>query len=1117
MNETYFLDLQYLPIKSDPYSTKKNIDLEYNYEEIRLRLLKHTFHIDKVFNEDSQSLIFSKGEFVFHNLNQTIKVSFLDSVEELTELSSLNTEYKFKIIYINSIQIEEQEYLIVIYKDLLCELFIYDKKLREIKRKSKFMIMVEDEFLNMKYTIIDYYLIGYVEKVVNIFDLRRRIRENEKYVDRIIEMNKIYGQNSKKLNFTNYFKDNFFDMCKEYLQGINKCDVKFGKDYFKQDDEEEKDYVFNLENYENKNFTNKFALKHIEDQNGDLKSKFKLDKPDGFTRTNTMRRISTTLNKKDLSLFSNFKVSASLIFSYPNNRSIYYVFGTDTGKVAMIDIFLNLENNRNSSNSFLTPNPMILIDYHTSRIETLSIFENKYLIASSEDGLITFTDISNQKLKSALESSENVIENFDYEKVKSVIKDTNSNYYFSKKKSLSNINTLFDFGKSERKNSNPSIKGEEKIIPPKLVNLLPLHTIKNYNKLKRILSVTQIDTMTNFQLDENFKRKTNILLGFQLGDNSVQIIEIDKSLSNSTSNSKEEEQKINSTSVRTIYTFNINSNKNDIKAIYHISYQKSLIFYMNDNTIRVTNYATKTVDRIITDVNKIYSILRVEEKLKLYFTDMDNILVSNFKNLYEPSQNQGGHGSHSNQSSKNDIFRGDRDLRDSGSYTSNKSVNNSYSNSMNIHSSSNLNTMNVNQFSQSQQNFPSGHLSSNSNLSSHSLNLPSNPLAMSPTAEISLNFIKEILKNEKHKKLFMEKYIHQVFSKRKSNLNITGNKFESAWIKKIELLIIDEIFEIINSTSLTDKLKKICILNLLYNPTIHYKIFDRYESSSQGIEQEIIRMGGQNLEFLNFNMEDYLLYIEKIQHENKNKSSASLENINYYNFISLFHIWNLSIDQDINMLTHLKIYQPIFDFSFILKGSDSSMSIIINSEAEVDEDQYSDQSMSNHFKFFKNYLESDEVEKKILKNDKYCSRTYLVKNSQGYLTNFKNYKFSTNLSHFLNLSFFGSLIAVLGFEEMNELCKAISSEKSLLRHLAAQKYTYFTNLTILDKFMYEHIDDITLSNKDIILVDYLNIKTNKIKSSPIQSNIGDWGLGIGDWGLGPIPNPQSPIPNPHIN
>jgi len=33
----------------------------------------------------------------------------------------------------------------------------------------------------------------------------------------------------------------------------------------------------------------------------------------------------------------------------------------------------------------------------------------------------------------------------------------------------------------------------------------------------------------------------------------------------------------------------------------------------------------------------------------------------------------------------------------------------------------------------------------------------------------------------------------------------------------------------------------------------------------------------------------------------------------------------------------------------------------------------------------------------------------------------------------------------------------------------------------------------------------------KILNCFINSNFGDWGLGIGDWGLG-----QSPIPNPHL-
>ena len=72
-------------------------------------------------------------------------------------------------------------------------------------------------------------------------------------MDRTIELANVFGKNSKKLNFTNYFKDNFFDVCKDYLEGINKCGVKFGNDYFK-DEEQGGDLFFNTANSNGINF-----------------------------------------------------------------------------------------------------------------------------------------------------------------------------------------------------------------------------------------------------------------------------------------------------------------------------------------------------------------------------------------------------------------------------------------------------------------------------------------------------------------------------------------------------------------------------------------------------------------------------------------------------------------------------------------------------------------------------------------------------------------------------------------------------------------------------------------------------------------------------------------------
>jgi hypothetical protein len=70
--------------------------------------------------------------------------------------------------------------------------------------------------------------------------------------------------------------------------------------------------------------------------------------------------------------------------------------------------------------------------------------------------------------------------------------------------------------------------------------------------------------------------------------------------------------------------------------------------------------------------------------------------------------------------------------------------------------------------------------------------------------------------------------------------------------------------------------------------------------------------------------------------------------------------------------------------------------------------------------------------------------------------------------------------------------------------------------------------DIKNKNKINFIIFSILIKINFFKINlhfQINSNFGDWGLGIGDWGLGigdwaqspipnpQIPNPQSPIPN----
>ena len=87
------------------------------------------FEIGKFFTEETKSCLFSNEEFIFYNINNTVKISFLDSIDELSEISSYVTKIKFPIIYINKLIIKKEETLIAIYKDLSCELFLYDKKI----------------------------------------------------------------------------------------------------------------------------------------------------------------------------------------------------------------------------------------------------------------------------------------------------------------------------------------------------------------------------------------------------------------------------------------------------------------------------------------------------------------------------------------------------------------------------------------------------------------------------------------------------------------------------------------------------------------------------------------------------------------------------------------------------------------------------------------------------------------------------------------------------------------------------------------------------------------------------------------------------------------------------
>ena len=98
-NETYFLAVE----NANKFG-REDID----YELIKIRIIKETFQIKKFINDDSLSCLISNQEFLFHNFDKILKISFLDLVEELSEITTYDTKAKFPIIYIGHLTINKK-------------------------------------------------------------------------------------------------------------------------------------------------------------------------------------------------------------------------------------------------------------------------------------------------------------------------------------------------------------------------------------------------------------------------------------------------------------------------------------------------------------------------------------------------------------------------------------------------------------------------------------------------------------------------------------------------------------------------------------------------------------------------------------------------------------------------------------------------------------------------------------------------------------------------------------------------------------------------------------------------------------------------------------------------
>lgn len=133
----------------------------------------------------------------------------------------------------------------------------------------------------------------------------------------------------------------------------------------------------------------------------------------------------------------------------------------------------------------------------------------------------------------------------------------------------------------------------------RLINLLPILTMKNYEKLKQIMSVVLLDSEPDFNKDNQ-----KYFYGLVLEDNSALIINIEF--------------------MKIIYNFNINFQKRAIKGIYLKYHQKIGYFYLADGTLLLCNFTNKMGDRKITNPNIIYNLLGVEENMKFIFQTLDS-------------------------------------------------------------------------------------------------------------------------------------------------------------------------------------------------------------------------------------------------------------------------------------------------------------------------------------------------------------------------------------------------------------------------------------------------------------------------------------------------------------
>jgi len=332
-----------------------------------LNLNSYLYNFNNDFS-DTHFITFDNGNYIFHTQNNTINVSFYNRFEEINIASTIPLDSKFSVVFINKFiaakNIEEKSIakndtlLFVIYKDLSLVIYKFNCMINQLEKIHKIYLMVEDEYVEMKYLMLKNLLIGHIDEFIFIFDFDKlNFNKEEKYIDSTIELNNIFNRKSEPLHFTNYFKDNFKEKYQYYLNSIK------------------------MQSHNSQNLVLKTIKDAKEEEENNNENSFR--KNNEFNSTNKKHK-----EKKS------FKISASCILAEPDNNSIYYIFGTDVGKIAIIDIFFD---------DALNLNPIFLLNYHTKSIYFMMIIDQKFLIAASEDGVISITDVCKMTIERAIE------------------------------------------------------------------------------------------------------------------------------------------------------------------------------------------------------------------------------------------------------------------------------------------------------------------------------------------------------------------------------------------------------------------------------------------------------------------------------------------------------------------------------------------------------------------------------------------------------------------------------------------------------------------------------------------------------------------------------------------